>query len=166
MATTIIPKQGNPNDNTFVLNDSYTDQSGGNGITITLMGDVLASQFALNANNWIARRCTCLAQKSFNTSDGTWFGFSRNIAGNGPNLSRPQLEYTSFIISNAANPVGVQVDSTLAIADRNPAKENTIVLCGHDPLWQMTNFNTYEAFDLGNANATGTFNEVGCLDTQ
>ena len=160
-----IATSGTIGDNSFVLNDSYTNHSGGNPLSITLMGDVSASTFAIDGTNWVARRCTCLAQpKPGNPASTSWFGFALNSAGNGPNLALPQVEYTGFTVSGPNQQIPIQVDSTFAFAQRNPPNENTVTLCGHDPVWLMTNFNTYEGFNLANPNTVGQFNFTTCLD--
>jgi hypothetical protein len=133
IAVTIMADPNNSADNTFTLNDSYTDPSGGNPMNVTLMGDVSKSNFDLSGNNWVIRRCTCFAQPNGVGLDGSWFGFAPHPAGSpsssqGPNLSVPAFAYDNFQVSGPAKPT-VQVNPTIAFADRNPPDANTTVLC-------------------------------------
>ncbi len=86
-------------------------------------------------------------------------------ANNGPNLAVPEIAYTATLLTSASSGGQYQIDSTWNQAQRNPMvyTNQTGVLCSHDGSWVATNYNSYEAINLNNANASGgTFYGVNC----
>jgi hypothetical protein len=126
-----------------------------------LMFQAPTSVYATNGSNFVFRRLTAIAEPTSQWTNGDWFGFPDN-GNNGPNLSEPDIAYTSTTVDGKQLYGGT---NPIAVAERNPVQYNDIydVICGEDSDWsQPANFNDFEGINFHNANTSGTFTPTEC----
>ena len=163
---------GSGGENDFVLATSFTDKNGGNHTDASIMQGVPASTFPTSGVGFIFRRLTSIGQVTQNLQSGEWFGFAPNAGVGGPNLSSPEILFTSTTVSGGKNgPTQVQFNyNTNSYGERYPAVYNqmTGVICsnGPTPPWYPIDFNSFEGINLDNSNASGTMPNTPCAQGQ